>query len=318
MTRFTSFSQNYEDVVLWRALRHIDKGFYIDCGAYHPEQHSVTKAFYDRGWRGINIEPIPALLQTFVEQRHGDTNLGVALSDHADGATLYEIIDTGLSTFIPEIARDHIDAGFVARSIEVETTPLTRILEQVAPDTIHFLKIDVEGAEHLVLNGTDLRRFRPWIILVEATKPLTQQPSHLEWEPGLIEAGYQFAYFDGLNRFYVSGEHSELREALAIPPNWFDNFVQVDQLRELERAQREIADLKASTSWRLTAPIRQLKLAARRARDNVWQLLAPRSEPPMTFEQPASRSDSAIRPDTTETELADYVFQAAPRRAREC
>ena len=52
--RFISYAQNYEDVMLWRALQHIENGFYIDVGAAWPDVDSVTKAFYDKGWRGIN------------------------------------------------------------------------------------------------------------------------------------------------------------------------------------------------------------------------------------------------------------------------
>ena len=53
-----SYAQNFEDVMLHRALKNIDQGFYIDVGANDPEIDSVTKAFYDMGWRGINIEPV--------------------------------------------------------------------------------------------------------------------------------------------------------------------------------------------------------------------------------------------------------------------
>ena len=44
---FTSYAQNFEDVLLWRALRGIKNGFYIDIGAYAPDDDSVTRAFYD-------------------------------------------------------------------------------------------------------------------------------------------------------------------------------------------------------------------------------------------------------------------------------
>ena len=54
---FISYAQNYEDVILWRALKHIEKGFYIDIGANDPVIESVSNAFYEKGWRGINIEP---------------------------------------------------------------------------------------------------------------------------------------------------------------------------------------------------------------------------------------------------------------------
>jgi len=61
---FVSYAQNYEDVMLWRALKHIENGFYIDVGAAWPSEHSVTKLFYDEGWRGINIEPNLEFSQT--------------------------------------------------------------------------------------------------------------------------------------------------------------------------------------------------------------------------------------------------------------
>ena len=54
-----SYAQNFEDVMLWRALGHIKGGVYIDVGAYDPLVDSVSKAFYEHGWRGIHLEPLP-------------------------------------------------------------------------------------------------------------------------------------------------------------------------------------------------------------------------------------------------------------------
>ena len=55
--RFVSYAQNFEDVMLWRALKHISNGFYIDVGAWSPDIDSVTRIFYEHGWRGVNVEP---------------------------------------------------------------------------------------------------------------------------------------------------------------------------------------------------------------------------------------------------------------------
>jgi FkbM family methyltransferase len=264
---FVSFAQNYEDVILWRALKHIENGFFVDCGAYDPTHHSVTKAFYDRGWNGINIEPIPSLARKFADLRPLDINLNIAVSDNSDSTDLYEIVDTGLSTFSEEIARGHVEAGFIAKCVKVNTARLSNVLEQFSRDAIHFLKIDVEGAEKRVLAGLDLRKFRPWVILVEATKPLSAEPNHQEWEPNILSQGYDFAYFDGLNRFYVSHDHPELRSSIALPPNVFDNFVQVERLDEL-------AALRNSTSWRLTAPLREGKRTVQALRHNLRSVAA--------------------------------------------
>jgi hypothetical protein len=66
---FISYAQNYEDVMLWRALKHVQHGFYIDVGANDPTDDSVTKAFYVRGWRGINVEPLKLHHQDLLEAR---------------------------------------------------------------------------------------------------------------------------------------------------------------------------------------------------------------------------------------------------------
>ena len=57
-----SYAQFLEDIQLYRALKEIKNGFYIDVGANHPLDHSVTKLFYEKGWSGINIEPSPELV----------------------------------------------------------------------------------------------------------------------------------------------------------------------------------------------------------------------------------------------------------------
>jgi len=74
---FISYAQNYEDVMLQRAFKDIKKGFYIDVGANDPVIDSVTKAFYDSDWHGINIEPVTEWFIKLQEARPNDTNLNI-------------------------------------------------------------------------------------------------------------------------------------------------------------------------------------------------------------------------------------------------
>ena len=77
---FVSYAQNQEDVVLARALHPDDRrGFWVDVGAGDPVLDSVTAAFAERGWRGVNVEPLPREHERLCAARPADTNLRVAL-----------------------------------------------------------------------------------------------------------------------------------------------------------------------------------------------------------------------------------------------
>jgi FkbM family methyltransferase len=242
---FISYAQNFEDVMLWRALKHIDRGFYIDVGANDPDLDSVTKAFYELGWRGINVEPTPQWFERLEKARPRDINLQLALGAEPGEVTLDEIPDTGLSTAEKKFAERHeAERGYQSRELCAKVDTLSRVCERFHLAPIHFLKIDVEGAEKAVLQGADFGKIRPWIILVEATLPNSQEESYSDWEPLLLNAGYEYAYFDGLNRYYVASEHENLKTAFKAPPNVFDEFIRSEQLASELRAQGAEAKVK--------------------------------------------------------------------------
>lgn len=223
---FISYAQNLEDVMLWRALKNYRSGFYIDVGACDPDADSVTKAFYERGWRGINIEPMVAAFEKISAARPRDINLNIA-ADATSGTIKFYSVDggNGLSTTVKQYADSYGAGARVVEEIEVETRTLAQICAAFVNQDVSFLKIDVEGGEKGVLEGADFARFRPWIIVVESTEPNTTKPSHGEWEPILLDANYTYVYFDGLNRYYVANEKVELLgPAFQTPPNWFDHY----------------------------------------------------------------------------------------------
>ena len=234
---FVSYAQNLEDVMLWRALKHVEKGFYVDVGAWDPVQDSVTRAFYERGWRGINIEPVQAYYDRLCCDRPLDTNIRAAIGQSDGELTLYEIPESGLSTTNMETADMHRMAGLNVVERKVESKSLNTVLEEHISGPIHFLKVDVEGSEFDVLRGLDLSKWRPWILVVEATIPNSPETNFASWEPMVLSAGYVLAYFDGLNYFYVAHEHEALAESLKVPPNVFDKYasaclIQTKQLLE--------------------------------------------------------------------------------------
>lgn len=246
---FISYAQNYEDVMLWRALKHIENGFYIDIGAAWPVEHSVTKAFYDRGWYGVNVEPNPQHYHALESHRPKDINVQAALGDEAGSLNISVFRDTGLSTLDVNIAKSHISHGYACEIITVPVITLNDIYSQHIENKneVHFLKIDVEGFEQQVISGNDWKVFRPWIVVVEATEPMSQIESYISWEPILINNDYIFAYGDGLNRFYVALEHSNLIDQLKYPPNVFDEFITSTQLtlqQELNQTKEQVRSVQ--------------------------------------------------------------------------
>src|SRR5579871_4262386 len=154
-----SYAQNFEDVLLMRALRNVQNGFYIDVGAQSPLDDSVTKAFYDIGWRGINIEPSEEFFGQLVRARPKDINLSVFVGAKAGTREFFEIQGTGLSSGIAAIAHGHARAT-TARTVEELT--LDDVCRKHVTGDVHFLKIDVEGAEAQVVEGFSFAEIRPW------------------------------------------------------------------------------------------------------------------------------------------------------------
>ena len=211
--------------MLARVFRGLASGFYIDVGAQDPRIDSVTKAFYDQGWRGINLEPVQAWWEKLQQDRPRDINLCLAAGALEGEIDFHEVVDTGLSTSSDAFAQRHQAQGHVVRTRKVAVRTLDAICAEHGVHSLQFLKIDAEGDEGAVLQGIDLSRLRPWVILVEATEPNSRVSTHAEWESLLLDRGYRFAYDDGLNRFYLADEHAALAEAFATPPNVFDDFV---------------------------------------------------------------------------------------------
>lgn len=235
---FVTYAQNFEDVILNRALSHIENGFYIDVGANDPVEDSVTKSFYERGWSGINIEPLKEHIDALASDRPRDINLQIAVGNQEGEIEIWNPGVRGWSTAYVEVAESLRNAGHKLEKTLVPIRPLNAIWGEYVRTEVHFLKVDVEGFESSVLESLDFQKCRPWIVVVEAFNSTSEKPDYELWENLLTNAGYDFAYFDGLNRFYVAQEHKEISDRLCLPPNVLDDFVRYDVLKLHEEMRK--------------------------------------------------------------------------------
>ena len=93
-------------------------------GAWSALQYFVTRAFYERGWNGINVEPNPPYYDELVQHRPRDVNLRQAISDVPGRATMYFVSNPGLSSMDETIARGYEASGWVSTPGDVDVTTL--------------------------------------------------------------------------------------------------------------------------------------------------------------------------------------------------
>jgi FkbM family methyltransferase len=252
MTRFPSYAQNFEDVMLRRCFPG-ENGFYIDVGAHDPDIDSVTRAFYELGWNGINIEPLPKMAARLRERRPRDINLEIAVGA-TEGRVMLHDIDGGggVSTIDATIAAQHAQHGWPGVTIEVTMRRLGDVLDEHATGRrIDFLKIDVEGLESAVIAGAGLQRHKPRIIVIETRLPVSiDMVTRVDDVPDrfdeianeLAPFGYSLVYRDGTNSFFVSDSDPSLKRHFERPPGVFDQFIHMNSLRAEQAAHAETKD----------------------------------------------------------------------------
>ena len=238
-----SYAQNFEDVYIARAFSEVTEGFYVDLGAYHPEHDSVTNHFYKAGWTGINVEPGPTF-ETFA-CRTRDLNLNIAVAaEDGEAVFFYHEADPGTSTLLTSLQRQLV--GRVGRRREIRTPCLSldRILQTYASGRhIHFLKIDIEGAEREVIEATDWELHRPELLVIEATLPYTNTRRD-EWGETLTAHRYVEVFFDGINTYHLREESLHRRIAFNRPINVLDGAAIYDP--EVVALRTQVAELQAA------------------------------------------------------------------------
>ncbi|WP_231866929.1 MULTISPECIES: FkbM family methyltransferase [unclassified Anabaena] len=251
MKQFISYAQNFEDVLLNRIFKNKLQGFYIDVGALHPTVDSVTKAFYDRGWSGINIEPIQEYYNLFQKERSRDINLNIAISNSEETLEFFQLVgQPGNSTLNKAIAYAIAkEKGLEVSQYTVAVKTLEAVCKEYVNKKIDFIKIDVEGLEEQVILGANWEKFRPTVLVIETTIPNTNIRVDNNIPVLLQSQGYQHVFFDGINDYYIAEESSDLAKHFLFPVNVLDFYVDyrlIEQQRKINELNRILNSMNHS------------------------------------------------------------------------
>jgi hypothetical protein len=131
-----------------------------------------------------------------------------------------------------------VESGYSTSLHSVQVRTLSDILSQYEVEMIDFLKVDAEGAEAAVLEGLDLARWRPRVIVVEAVEPYSHVRTDHQWRHLVERAGYTEGCFDGVNLFFGQSDDSLVLNKL-VPASAIDDF-KTSQVSSLEHNLDEV------------------------------------------------------------------------------
>ena len=217
MKKIYEFASNNKlndmEIILYSIFHDVKKGFYIDVGANDPNQVSMTKQFYKNGWRGINIEPVPYLYKKLLKYRPNDINVGMAVGNEEGNVTIYMTPNNYMSSTI--IENNKYDYSNNIKTAVVNITTMEKICNKyITNETIHFLKIDVEGSEKNVILGYNFEKYRPQVIAIESVHWVRGKVTnvHEDWEYILLQKNFSFVYKTFWDRYYVDNRIPLLKE----------------------------------------------------------------------------------------------------------
>ena len=186
-----SYSMINEDNIIDWLTGYKQNGVYVDVGANNPDHSNNTRLFYERGWRGVNIEPNIDGFNQFVAKRPDDVNIneavGIGYCDYYENPN-----DTYRNTCMKSWADKWVGTEWeMKHKRTVKLKPLAEIFYENKLDRVDFMKIDVETFEHEVLRSNDWNKYRPTVLCLEGSG-----------YGYLKKYGYRWAFWDGFNTYY--------------------------------------------------------------------------------------------------------------------
>ena len=168
-----SYSQSGEDLILLKYLKYknIEKGKYLDIGAFHPRWASNTHLLHQKGFSGYCVDLDEKRLRWFRFSRGNKvkTICGAVSNSHEEFIKVYKFKRKSPFSLIDTTSLEHAEHFRSDKSkyeeINVKNIHINALFNKVGK--INVLNIDIEGKDFEVIKSSDLKIIDPEIILIE-------------------------------------------------------------------------------------------------------------------------------------------------------
>ena len=211
-----SFSQSGEDLLIKSAIDHysIKDITYLDIGANHPVKGNNTFFFYQRGYRGVLVEPNPVLYKKLVVQRPQDIclNIGVGIDDTKSAKFyIFDEAHSAYNTFSETEMKACVESGVVLKQVsDISLQDINTIIKNNFQQPPAILSIDVESMDEAIIQSLDFNTNAPLIICTETASLSGILSGAEEKRKSLIDFILSKGYFifadTFLNTIFCSGK----------------------------------------------------------------------------------------------------------------
>ena len=163
-------------------------------------QRSLTFKLFKIGWQGLNVDLSKVSIDLFKISRPNDVNICCAISDKDKKIKFFENSKINQQNSI-------LTYGKESKKIkEINSYKLNTILKKNKIAKFDYLNIDVEGAEIQVLNGLDIKKYKPKLITLEINNFLNALDSKTSINNHLLKNNYFLFNRVGVTNFYFHKE----------------------------------------------------------------------------------------------------------------
>lgn len=181
--------------VLERVFPGLTDGVFVDVGSGHGRIGSNTRALEQAGWTGVCIDPFP------LEMRGRTCAVAKAVVYSRPGVDVAFKLAGGLGGIAELIAPWNVAAA-EAPVVHMTTVTLADLLARhEVPPFVHYVSLDIEGAEYEALMGFPFERHRVGAWTIEHNR---EEPKRSRIRAVLEARGYRHVHSWHQDDFYVA------------------------------------------------------------------------------------------------------------------